>query len=66
MAEQDLQNNIRNEILTVAAHLNDLERMEAWAELNVLGFEPRSFVMASQPIELARQTDLKRMNQNHS
>ena len=41
-AEQDLEQNIRNELLDVAANFTDLDRMEAWVELSAPGFEPRT------------------------
>ena len=43
-AKQDLEHDIRNELLDVAAHFTDLERLEAWVELYVLGFEPRTSI----------------------
>jgi hypothetical protein len=37
-AEQYLEHYIHNEILDVAAHFNDLERMESRVKLSVPGF----------------------------
>ena len=60
-AEQDQEHYICNELLNVAAHFTDPERMEAGVELSVPGFEPRTSIkqpqeLAPQPTELARQT----------
>ena len=41
-AEQYLEHYIRNELLDIAAHFTDLERMEAWVKLSVPRFEPQA------------------------
>ena len=38
-AEQYLEHYIHKELLHVAVHLTDLEKMEAWVEMSVQGFE---------------------------
>ena len=43
--EQDLEHYIRNKLLDVAAHFTDLEKMEAWVELSVPEFEPRTSII---------------------